>query len=298
MNRLRTAILGTGKLGTDLLYKVLDSDLLECTAFVGRNKDSVGLGIAKEKGINTSDEGFEYLKRNGEMFDLIFDVTSAGAHLQHLPIVKKLEKKIVDLTPSDQGHMIVPAINLKDALRFQSLGLISCGGQTSLPMINVLHHNCQDIRSIEVVSCIASNSAGPGTRINLDEYIHRTEAAIRSFADCKNVKAALLLNPAEPEITMKTSIYIEGICEDLPKLEIELGKMVGVVRRYIPGYCLKVGPIVDAGILSLSLQVQGRGDYLPKYAGNLDIINCAAIQVAEAIALNISNPHEQEYAVY
>lgn len=285
---LNVAILGTGNLGTDLLIKICRSLHLRCTAFVGRNFDSKGLLLAKSKGICTSYEGIAFLQKNAGCFDLVFDVTNACSHLKHWPILEAMGKKVIDLTPSHIGHMIVPTINLHDVFKYDNLGLISCGGQASLPVIHTIASRCRAIHSIEVVSSIASKSAGPGTRINIDEYICKTESAIQFFSGCPNVKSILILNPATPEINMKTSIYVEAEGFELSDLGERLLLLESAIQKSIPGYRIIVGPIVDAGILIVSVQVIGSADFLPSYAGNLDIINCAAVQIAEALAASES----------
>jgi acetaldehyde dehydrogenase len=286
MNQLKVMILGTGKLATDLLVKVLRSDHLQCTAFVGRNQDSKGIAFAKNRGVVTSCAGIDYIEKNSADVDLIFDVTTAQSHIANHVRLINLGKQVIDLTPSYLSHMIVPVINLEDAYTQATIGLISCGGQTALPMIHVLAKTCNEIVSIEVVSSIASKSAGPATRINIDEYVHKTESAIQFFSCCSNVKAMLILNPAEPGINMKTTIYVEAPSFDLAQITAALYAMEKKVQAYVPLYRIKVAPFIEKNRLALSLEVQGKGDFLPSYAGNLDIINCAAIQIAEAIALH------------
>ena len=285
MGRLNVAIIGTGKLGTDLLVKATRSQLLRCAAFIGRNQDSEGIQFAKKFNIPTSIDSFNYLEKNANDFDLIFDVTNANFHIAHQPLLKALGKKVIDLTPSRVGHMVVPVINIRDAEIYDDISLISCGGQTALPIIHVLTQVCEQIDSIEVISSIASKSAGPATRINLDEYIDNTESALSCFSGCKNVKSVLILNPAEPEVNMSTTIYAEIDCKDLSRLHEKVIDMVQFVQAYVPGYKLSVAPSFEGKLVQIMLQVKGRGDFLPCYAGNLDIINCAAIQIAEKLAM-------------
>lgn len=286
MKKLGAVILGTGKLGTDLLIKVLRSSHLKCVAFVGKSESSKGIALARSLGVPVSIEGISFLESIKDSFDLVFDVTNACSHLRHWPVLKKMGKTVIDLTPSHIGHMVVPVINLQDAFLYDNLGLISCGGQSSLPIIHTISQHCANIQSIEVVSSIASKSAGPGTRINIDEYIQKTEDAIRFFSKCQNVKAVLILNPAEPEIYMKTTIYVEGTCNQIELLDYKLQEIVKAVQIYVPGYEINMGPVTEQGIVTVSTRIKGRGDFLPPYAGNLDIINCAAIRIAEALAGN------------
>lgn len=294
MRKLNVAILGTGKLATDLLVKVLKSPYLDCRIFAGRNIDSKGIAFAKKLNVHTSYEGIRYLEQHPELFELAFDVTTAQSHLLHYPVFQKLHKPVIDLTPSHIGHMIVPTVNLSQAENNPNIGLISCGGQASLPMIHAISKTCQKIKSIEVVSSIAAKSAGLGTRNNIDEYIEKTESAITFFSGCSDVKAILILNPAEPEINMKTTIYIRCFSVHYPDLKKKVFETEKIMQQYVPGYTVKVGPVLEKDLIILSLEVKGNGDFLPSYAGNLDIINCSAITIAETFALQ-SNCHK-EYA--
>lgn len=286
--RLKTAILGTGKLGTDLLIKVLRSKYLDCSAFVGRNADSKGIALANSMGINTSCEGFSFLQGKPHLYDIVFDVTNALSHREHWLALQNTGKKVIDLTPSSLGNMVVPFINLQDALIYDNISLVSCGGQASLPILSILSDFCSDIESVEVVSSIASKSAGPNTRINIDEYISNTESAVERFTGCKRVKSILILSPASPEIHMKTTVYVESKCRNLKGIKIKLDEMLNKMNMYIPGYRICIGPEYDRGVITVGAEVTGRGDFLPSYAGNLDIINCAAIQIAETIATKAS----------
>jgi acetaldehyde dehydrogenase (acetylating) len=284
VNKLNVAILGSGNIGTDLLIKVLRSPYLACTMFAGRFSDSPGIRRARELGVPTSTQKINAILENPEICDLVFDATSAEAHLEHWPLLQKLGKIVIDLTPAHVGKMTLPPVRLEDSLQEQNVNLISCGGQASTPLAHAISKACEAIEYLEVVSSIASNSAGPATRINLDEYIENTERGLKYFSGAAKTKAILILNPAKPEINMQTTLYARVSAPNKARIEEEISKMVVRLQKYVPGYQLLVPPIVNGDQVTVSVKVIGLGDYLPSYAGNLDIINCAAIRVAESFA--------------
>lgn len=283
--KLRVAILGTGKIGTDLLIKIMRSDLLTCSIFAGRNSGSDGIMKAQELGIFTSDKGIEKLISCPEEFDVVADCTSAKSHEHHWRVCQELDKPIVDMTPAKLGSFCVPVISSK--IEDKNINMITCGGQTSIPIayaISLVHDN---IEYIEVASNIASLSAGPATRENLDEYVETTQLALKQFSGAKKSKAILILNPATPPIDMLTTIYAKIDNPKIQEIRKSIEDMVESVRKYVPGYQIVVPPILKDGIVFTTVKVIGAGDYLPQYAGNLDIINCAAIAVLEKMARNI-----------
>lgn len=284
MSKLKVAILGSGNIGTDLLVKVMRSKYLECSFFVGRNLSSNGMNKASFLGINISDKSIDTIIENKSEIDLVFDATSAYFHKIHAPIFKELGIKCIDMTPSQVGEICVPAINGEKCVDSDNINMITCGGQASIPIIYTLYKNLKDIKYIEVVSSIASKSAGPGTRDNIDEYIHNTEVGIKAITGCKNAKAILNLNPAIPCINMQTTIYAQVNQANVKPLQESVSKMEREIQRYVPGYEVIVPPIFENGRILTMVKCCGLGDYLPKYAGNLDIINCAAINMAEKIA--------------
>ena len=287
-SKLKVAILGSGNIGTDLLVKVMRSNLLECTAFIGRNLNSSGMQKALELGVNVSADSIDYIVKNPNCCDLVFDATSASSHLEHEPILKSLNKRIIDLTPAKIGLMCVPSVNLIDSLNEFNVNMITCGGQASIPIAFAIGQTQKDIEYIEVVSTIASRSAGPATRQNLDEYIKTTEDGIKQFSGAKHTKAILNLNPAEPCVNMQTTIFAKTKDPDLSALKEFLTKTVKKIQTYVPGYELILGPIIENDRIVVMVRVKGLGDYLPQYAGNLDIINCAAVAMAEEYAKKIS----------
>ena len=285
MEKLRVAILGSGNIGTDLLLKVQRSKLLTCTMFVGRNLSSPGMAKAISMGIKVSDESIQAIVKNPDLCDLVFDATSAKDANNHWKILEKMGKIVVDMTPAKLGGLCIPSVNLEDISTMQNVNMITCGGQASIPiahLIGAIHKD--EVDYIEVVSSIASRSAGPATRLNLDEYIDTTELGLKLFSNAKITKAILILNPANPCIDMQTTVFAKIKNPQLDRLTEELNVLIASIKKYVPGYELLVPPVYENGRIIITVKVQGLGDYLPKYAGNLDIINCAAIAVAEEYA--------------
>jgi acetaldehyde dehydrogenase len=290
--KLKVAIVGSGNIGTDLLIKVLRSPYLECSAFIGRNLSSAGMQKASSLGVKVSAEGIDYILNNPDCCDLVFDATSAKSHLEHAPILKNLNKFVIDLTPAKVGLMSVPSVNLDDSLAECNVNMVTCGGQASIPIAYAIGQTQSDVEYIEVVSSIASRSAGPATRQNLDEYIKTTEDGLKQFSGAKHTKAILNLNPADPCVDMQATVFAKVQNPDIAKLTMTLTNLVEKIRKYVPGYEIILGPIVDNGRIVVMARVRGLGDYLPAYAGNLDIINCAAVAMAEEYALNIINAED------
>jgi len=284
--QLKVAIIGTGNIGTDLLIKVLKSPYLKCSVFIGRNRQSSGMMKAQALGVNISDRGISEIIDNPDCCDLVFDATSANSHIVHWEILKSLGKIVIDMTPSNIGEMFVPAINDLEFLDQEhvNINMISCGGQVSIPMAYAIKETQKDVKYIEVVSSVASLSAGPGTRANIDEYIYTTQKALALFSGCNNTKAILNLNPATPCIHMQTTIFAEVENPDIEGLSKMVDQIVKKIQKYVPGYKLVVRPVYENNRIVITVKVSGRGDFLPEYAGNLDIINCAAVAAAEEIA--------------
>lgn len=294
IRKIPVAIIGSGNIGTDLLVKVQRSTWLSCGVLIGRNPVSQGILKAQKMGIPTSSEGIDYIVQNPDCCDLVFDATSAQSHLEHAPLLRRLGKFVVDLTPAKIGVLCVPAVNLKEAITSDNVNMITCGGQASIPVAYAIGQTHQDVDYIEVVSSIASRSAGPATRINLDEYIHTTEFGIHKFSGAQRCKAILNLNPAVPCINMQTTVLAKVGKPQLDKLLPFLNDIVKTIQKYVPGYELIVGPTVENGRIVVTVRVRGLGDYLPEYAGNLDIINCAAIATAESYAQSLVNRSAQK----
>lgn len=279
------AILGTGNIGTDLLIKLSKLGYTNLS-FVGRREDSPNIQIAQKMGINTSSLGVKYFLENSN-FNVVFDCTNALDAKENYDILKNLGIKVIDLTPAKLGDICVPCINGNDLATKDNINMITCGGQASLPLINAISDCTEQINYIEVVSQISSKSAGMSTRINIDNYIETTEYAIKSFSKAKECKVILNINPAEPCVDMQTTVFLE--IPNLDKLDFE--KIVSnvytklkEVKEYVPYYELIIPPMInEQEIMMLSVKVRGTGDFLPKYAGNLDIINCAAIKMLEVL---------------
>lgn len=281
MKKLKVAILGSGNIGTDLLVKIQRSDYLECSMFIGRNLSSAGMTKAIDMGVRVSDRSINAIIEEPEKCDIVFDCTSAKDAAAHWKILEKLGKFVIDLTPAKLGILCIPAVNLNEAIKHQNVNMVTCGGQASIPIAYVLGKTQKNIEYIEVVSSIASRSAGPATRLNLDEYVDTTELGVRTFSGVEKTKAILNLNPAQPCIDMQTTIFAKVKEANMDALKKELDIMVAKIKAYVPGYHILVNPIYENGRIVVMVKALGLGDYLPKYAGNLDIINCAAIAVAE-----------------
>jgi acetaldehyde dehydrogenase (acetylating) len=283
-DKIKVAILGSGNIGTDLLIKSLRSPYLEPTLFIGRNLNSAGMVKAHGLGVPISDKSIDAIIANPDCCDLVFDATSASDAKRHWPILEKLGKTVIDMTPAKIGPMCIPAVNLEGSSASGNVNMVTCGGQASIPIAYAIGQTQKDIQYIEVVSSIASRSAGPATRINIDEYIETTESAIQGFSGCSNTKAILILNPAQPCIDMQTTIFARVPNPDIKALRTAVDAIVAKIQEYVPGYQIVTAPILENDRIVVMVKVQGLGDYLPRYAGNLDIINCAAIAAAEEFA--------------
>jgi acetaldehyde dehydrogenase (acetylating) len=293
--KIKIAIIGSGNIGTDLLVKAMRSKYLECTLFAGRNFNSAGMKKASDLGVHISDRGIEAIVNNPSICDIVFDATSAQAHLEHWKFLENLGKTVIDMTPAKVGEFCIPAINSQACVdsAYRNINMITCGGQASIPIAYAISQVHPHIEYIEVASSIASRSAGPATRRNLDEYIETTEFALQKFTNAKRSKAILILNPANPPIDMQTTIYAKISKPDLPAIQKSIEAMVKQLMQYVPGYKLIVAPTVEGDKVITTIKVLGNGDYLPQYAGNLDIINCAAIALAELIAASITFKERQ-----
>ncbi len=282
MKKIPVAILGTGNIGSDLLAKVMRSPYLECALFAGRSPDSKGIARANGMGIRTSAESVNAILKDPGCCEIVLDATNAESHIQHAKALAQLNKFVLDLTPSKIGFMCIPVLNLETALEHQDVNLVSCGGQSSIPLTYALMRSCPHVEYIELVTSIASKSAGPGTRINIDEYVEATRKGIEAFTGVKQAKAILNLNPAEPPIDMHNTLYMEiGEEPDMAPIKVNILDMIGKMKKYTPGVKLIAGPVWENGRVTVITDIVGAGDFLPKYAGNLDIMTCAAVAVAE-----------------
>ena len=291
--KLRVGIIGTGKIGTDLLVKVLRSPWMECVVFAGRNLQSPGMCYAAELGINVSDQGINAFFEPRNRCDIVFDATSAANHIEHAQIFDELGMLAVDMTPSQIGECCVPALGMDEVLQNKNISMISCGGQSSIPVAAVLAKTLIDVKRIEVKSTVSANSIGPGTLANLDEYYHNTKAGLKKYTGLENFEVELLVDEVNLETRMITSVTAYCDSADLNELHVPLNIMLRKIQQYVPGYKLESEPVLVDGGVRVDLGVEGLGDYLPKYAGNLDIINCAAIAVAEHYAQALFVPQAE-----
>lgn len=283
-SKIKVGIIGTGNIGTDILMKLKRSDILECGIFAGRNPDSVGIKIAREMGIRTSTDSIQSIVDAPDCCQIVFDATSASVHRENAPLLRKMKKFTIDLTPAKVGKTCIPVLNLEDCLTEDNVNLITCGGQAAIPVAHAISRVHPETKYIEIVATIASKSAGLGTRNNIDEFTQATRAALVEYTGVERAKAIIVLNPAEPPITMHNTVYA---LIDHPNMEAIRRSVHGIerqIQKYVPGYSIVMEPSYENGRVTTTLQVVGLGDYLPKYSGNLDIITCAAIEIAEAYA--------------
>ena len=286
--KMRCAIIGPGNIGMNLLTKLRRSRLLECGLFVGRDSKSKNLKIAQDKGYFVSFESLQGLINYQDRFDILFDATNADSHRITAGVMKKLGKYVIDLTPSKVGKLCIPCLNMEEGLETDNINMVTCGGQSTVPFAYAITRACEKVTYAETVSTIASASAGIGTRENIDDYIQTTQQALNQFTNIENTKSMIVLNPADPPIIMHNTLYMKTENPDMDALVKNVYDMEQTMRLYVPGIKILVPPTdIGDGIIALSIQVEGTGDYLPEYAGNLDIITCAAIEMAEKYAIKI-----------
>lgn len=287
---INVAVIGTGNIGTDLLKKIHRSSYLNCVLFSGRRASSKGLQLANNMGVNTSHRGINAVMDMLHEIDVLFDCSSAESHNHHWELIKESHVRVIDLTPSNIGIPIVPSVNLELARDAQNISLVTCGGQGGIPLASAITEAVSDIEYLEVVNTISSKSAGPATRMNLDEYLATTESVMSEVTGVARTKSILVLNPAEPCINMKTTLFAITNTEvdELAQNAVvrNLDAMIRDIKKFVPGYNLILAPTFDGHRIVITIEVKGQGDYLPEYAGNLDIITCASIRVAEFLAVS------------
>lgn len=282
----RCAILGSGNIGTDLMMKLRRSKVLEPTALVGIDPASEGLRIARSVGIESSAEGVDWILSRAADIDLVFEATSASVHRRNAPLLKEAGLRCIDLTPAKVGPGVVPVVNLGVVGWERNLNLVTCGGQATVPIVAAVTAVC-DVEYAEIVSSVASASAGPGTRQNIDEFTEVTGGALVEIGGAHTGKAIIILNPAVPPILMRNTVYCAIAPEDdRDQIRQSIEDMVCRVARYVPGYRLRTEPVFDEDRVAVVVEVEGAGDYLPSYAGNLDIMTSAAVRVAEGVTGN------------
>ncbi|OKJ65685.1 acetaldehyde dehydrogenase [Streptomyces sp. CB02009] len=296
--RASAAIVGSGNIGTDLLHKLLRSDLVEPRWMIGVDPGSEGLARAARAGLEASHEGVDWLLAQDEKPDIVFEATSAYVHRANAPRYAELGIKAVDLTPAAVGPAVVPPANLHEHLDRPNVNMITCGGQATIPMVYAVSR-VVPVPYAEIVASVASGSAGPGTRANIDEFTRTTSRGIETIGGAERGKAIIILNPAEPPVVMRDTVFC-AIPEDADRAAIALSvkEIAEQVASYVPGYRLRAEPQFDdpgpenGGMarVAIFLEVEGAGDYLPPYAGNLDIMTAAATKVGEEFAKAILAP--------
>jgi acetaldehyde dehydrogenase len=293
MERTAVAILGSGNIGTDLMYKLKRSALLRPMLMAGIIPDSEGLARARQEGLATTTDGIEGLLKQKESFDIVFDATTAAAHKQHAPLLNNAGKIAIDLTPAAVGPYVIPLVNLDEHVGAMNVNLVSCGGQATVPLVSALDE-LAPVEYAEIVATIASKSAGPGTRQNIDEFTDTTARGLEKIGGAARGKAIIVLNPAEPPILMRNTVY--GVLADADEAKIlrSIEAMVERIQQYVPGYRLRAKPLIQditngerKKKVTLFVEVEGAGDFLPKYAGNLDIMTSAAVKVGEEIGRHL-----------
>lgn len=287
MAKLSVAILGSGNIGTDLMYKLRRSEMLDLVLVAGIDPASDGLARARGLGYETCTDGIEGVLSNGKA-KLVFDATSARAHLAHAPRLKAAGMIAVDLTPAAVGPGVIPVVNGKQHSTEPNVNLVSCGAQATVPIVAAISKVCP-VPYAETVSTIASLSAGPGTRHNIDEFTRTTAKSVRDIGGAKTSKSIIVLNPADPPIIMRNTVYaMVDLPVDEKAIHASVMEMAGKIKSYVPGYTVTVEPFLDGDHITTCVEVTGAGDYLAKYAGNLDIITSAAVNVAERYAETLS----------
>ena len=288
MNQIHCALIGSGNIGTDLLAKLLRSPVLKPVWMVGIDPDSDGLRRAGELGLKTTSDGVDGMLAHMEAdrVQIVFDATSAYAHAENSRKVNARGAMMIDLTPAAIGPYCVPPVNLRQHIgkRAMNVNMVTCGGQATIPMVHAVSR-VQPVRYAEIVATVASRSAGPGTRKNIDEFTRTTAGAIAKVGGAAQGKAIIVINPAEPPLIMRDTVHclLEGEPQ-VDEIKASVNAMIREVQTYVPGYRLVNGPVIDGDRVSIYLEVEGLGDYLPRYAGNLDIMTAAAVRTAEMFA--------------
>ena len=291
MNKIKCALIGPGNIGTDLLYKLKRSPVLEPVWMVGVDPTSEGLKRARDMGLKTTDKGIDglvpHVKADG--IQVAFDATSAYVHAENSRKMTELGVLMIDLTPAAIGPYCVPPVNLKDHVGKgeMNVNMVTCGGQATIPMVAAISR-VQPVAYGEIIATVSSKSAGPGTRKNIDEFTRTTAGAVERVGGAKKGKAIIIINPAEPPLIMRDTVHCLTETEpDQAKITESIHAMIKEVQKYVPGYKLVNGPVFDGNRVSVFMEVEGLGDFLPKYAGNLDIMTAAAARTAEMFAEEI-----------
>lgn len=291
MKKIRCAIIGSGNIGTDLIYKIQRSPVLEAVWMVGIDPNSEGLARAQTLGLKTTAQGVDGLLPHvlQDQIQIAFDATSAYVHAENSRKLNALGVMMIDLTPAAIGPLCVPPVNLRQhADRVEmNVNMISCAGQATIPMVYAVS-SIQSVEYAEIIASLSSKSVGPGTRANLDEFTYTTSNAIEVVGGARKGKALAIINPAEPPMIMRNTIYcLTDEAPDEARITASVLRMIQEVQKYVPGYKLVNGPAFDGRKVAIFLEVAGLGDYLPRYAGNLDIMTAAGTRTAEMFAQEI-----------
>ena len=284
MKKIKVGIIGPGNIGQDLIIKLGRSELLEVSCVVS-HRESKNLQAVRKMGIDVSTRGVDYLVENykGEI-QMVFDCTSAAGHLAAAPKLKEAGMFTLDLTPAAVGPFCVPAVNLdEELLKLDNINLVTCAGQATTPMVAAIN-KAVGVSYAEIVSSVSSKSAGPGTRASIDEFTQTTKNALEKIGGADKAKVIIILNPAEPPIFMRNTIYTKIKNPDMNKIKEATFECLKTVQKYVPGYRFILEPIIQDDVVTLMVEVEGLGDYLPVYSGNLDIITSAAVHIAETKA--------------
>ena len=283
MNKKSAAIVGSGNIGTDLMYKLLRSDVIEPQYMIGIDPESEGLARAKQSGLEASHEGVDWLLSRNELPDFVFEATSAYVHVRNAPKYKEAGILAIDLTPAARGPYVIPPVNLTEHISEKNVNMVTCGGQATIPMVHAVSRVVK-VDYAEIVATVASKSAGPGTRQNIDEFTRTTAKGVEVLGGAGEGKAIIILNPAEPPLIMRDTIYC-SLPENYNKDAItkSIYDMESFVQSYVPGYRQISDPQFTDGRVAIFIEVEGAGDFLPRYAGNLDIMTASAVKVGEEI---------------
>ena len=283
MNKKSAAIVGSGNIGTDLMYKLLRSDVIEPQYMIGIDPESEGLARAKQSGLEASHEGVDWLLSRNELPDFVFEATSAYVHVRNAPKYKEAGIRAIDLTPAARGPYVIPPVNLTEHISEKNVNMVTCGGQATIPMVHAVSRMVK-VDYAEIVATVASKSAGPGTRQNIDEFTRTTAKGVEVLGGAGEGKAIIILNPAEPPLIMRDTIYC-SLPENYNKDSItkSIYDMESFVQSYVPGYRQISDPQFTDGRVAIFIEVEGAGDFLPTYAGNLDIMTASAVKVGEEI---------------
>ena len=289
--KIKAAIIGPGNIGTDLLVKAMRSDVIEPVWMVGVVEDSPGLARARELGLKTTAEGVEGMLPTmiADGVQICFDATSAYVHAENSRKVIEQGAVMIDLTPAAIGPFCVPSVNLAEAVaaKAMNVNMVTCGGQATIPLVAAVSR-VQAVSYGEIIATVSSKSAGPGTRKNIDEFTRTTASGIVSVGGAAEGKAIIVINPAEPPLIMRDTVHCLTVEEpDQEAITQSVMDMIAEVQKYVPGYTLKNGPVFDGKRVSIYMEVEGLGDFLPKYAGNLDIMTAAGLRTAEMYAEEI-----------